>query len=651
MIKLEFKEYGTVEWVEIHKIINDQVSNGEVIFKDPKDAKTAFEELKAKYELRMSTAKGRTLSTNLKVIFRWLSGTSERRGLIKYENWEIAALVTQQMKNLMFQEKRVLDGSKIQCELGKKTPGTIMVSNLSNTTDDVSLKKFFKKRFPSYKILTACIFRQKDFRDTLAEGQDEITLEETIKNLADSPNDIVKFEVLPHKENDKNKISHRAELFTKNEEFANHLIQNLDQKVGFIGKGRVHVELSRSRTWRMDMRTYEVLKDELGNKIRELQKKLGESAEIAILGGEEAGQQSKKNKYQSPALRIRSGSKLKLEYLMSQFQKILLGYSYHLNNKAEIQKMSRKEGSDFCKKLQAELNTKIDLIKSQALIKILGSPANIEKAKLKIESYLNKENYYSQVIDFGGLNVRNLLKKDQELLKNIIANCPQVAFDLKLSQKKLTLTGPQKFVDEAYSLIMSTVEKNQNTDDKDGYLRVCPHCLDDMVQGYRLELCGHKLCTKCIEGHVRQTLSDGGSFPINCPVCEHYPQPISLADLRNNVPENILAKLWERSYAKFIEKNSTTYRKCHGIGCVNVYLVDDPKNPEVHCAMCFLRYCRKCQEEPPQMEQSTLESMLGNWHICKVPIIETTEQEKPIDQAPSPIKRFQYKGITIIEDS
>lgn len=349
-----FGIYGTVEWVEVHKIINDQVSNGEIVFKDPKDAKTAFEELKTKYDVRMSTAKGRMLSTNLKVIFKWFSGTSERRGLIKYENLEIAALVTEQMKNLMSQEKRVLDGSKIYCELGRKTLETIIVSNLSHTTDDVSLKKFFKKRFPSYKILTACVFRHKDFKEMIAEGQDEITLEETMKNLADSPNDIVKFEVLPHKENDKNKISHRAELFTKNEEFANHLIQNLDQKVGFIGKGRVHVELSRSRTWRMDMRTYEVLKDELGNTIRELQKKLGESAEIAILGGEEAGQQSKKNKYQSPALRIRSGSKLKLEYLMSQFQKILLGYSYHLNNKAEIQKMSRKEGNDFCKKLQAE---------------------------------------------------------------------------------------------------------------------------------------------------------------------------------------------------------------------------------------------------------------------------------------------------------
>ena len=598
-----FSKYGAVDWVEISRVYENGRSGGSAIFKNSDDAKTAYEKLQDVYEINSSSAKGRTINPSFKVVFKWFTGRSECRGLVKFADERIAQNVLEAVYDPNFDN--VLDDSTIKFSLNKTKPTLIMVGNLAEITDDISLKRYFKNAFPQYELLVCVVFRVDHFADQYKykKGLEDDEFANIINNFVERPDDIIKFEILPVSEDEKQKYRRRAELLTKSEELAQNFVDQFNYKTGILGRSRLHVEINRSRTWRIDNVTFGLIKRQLDETTKRIQEKMGGLVEISILGarGDSSHYKQKWDKYTSPALRVRSEEKTAMDYVMSEFQKIFLGFSYYLNNKIEFNKIARSEGKEFCNKVERSCRVRIYFIKSQSFLKIQGEPENIERAKEMIAEYLKPESEYTKLINFRGLNVRKLLKNDAELFKKIEEKYSRsVLFDLRLSLKKIILVGPKDKVDQAEAEIMSFINQNEDegkqTDATDE--TCCPICYEDLIHGYRLEYCGHKVCLSCLEKHVRLSVQDTSLFPINCPVCNEDPKPISQTDLRNSVPENILEKIWTNSYKNFLQKNLTKYCCCHSPGCENIYLLDDPKNPVVSCMMCSMKYCRKCKQQP-----------------------------------------------------
>jgi len=154
----------------------------------------------------------------------------------------------------------------------------------------------------------------------------------------------------------------------------------------------------------------------------------------------------------------------------------------------------------------------------------------------------------------------------------------------------------------------------------------CAICFGELSNSHRLQLCGHKFCTSCLESQIHNALKDISELPIKCGDCQKL---IALRDIRDIIQYDVLKKLYEASYKDFLQKNSEEYKNCPTPNCKQIFAAKI-ENDRVECDTCLKSYCRKClrvyhegltcEQYSKQIEdEKDLDKQIKNMNIKKCP--------------------------------
>jgi ATP-dependent RNA helicase DHX8/PRP22 len=246
-----------------------------------------------------------------------------------------------------------------------------------------------------------------------------------------------------------------------------------------------------------------------------------------------------------------------------------------------------KDGEKDLYEIQKKFSVYISREKFATILRVYGNKNNVDDAIKDLNSYLQtlkhkfhkrmkvKKGSFKKI--FGDLNLKTIKEKYQ--LQD---------FHFELTKNEITLVGSQDSVFKVVNLINETlllIKNDQITDE-------CDVCMDDIDNGYKLLLCGHKFCKECIIHKINSSISNFSTeYPIKCPLC---PEIILVKDLENLLSSESMDQVCSAGFRKY-QTQHDEYSFCITESC-SFFKV--PSNFFHDCPKCGKSFCVKCKKLP-----------------------------------------------------
>ena len=339
---------------------------------------------------------------------------------------------------------------------------------------------------------------------------------------------------------------------------------------------------------------YRIVEKELQHEIENLRQKHGDSVRI-FEDAKEGNTFDKGNR--EKGIRVIAKDPLTLDACCNALDQIMYGDSFSLKTLSQIRKMNLESTKDRLTQIENKLNVYMEFDKRRKQLKVFGESESRKKTIKELEILFSQppvKNIVQEKISFRFRPIRHLLKDNAAELSDLEQKFG-VNITYSLRNKEIIISGQNNKVTDAAKEVRRLIDlyaqkKEINEND-------CPICLDNITEGYRLQLCGHKFCHSCIAMELSETLQNNPEFPLVCSHCkiEGDDNGICVRDLQNILTYDELQTLWERSLAKYIGQNSKLFFQCYTPSCSQIFKHNSEKIFE--CDYCLKIYCKKCKSD------------------------------------------------------
>ncbi|KAK4840491.1 hypothetical protein QYF36_010129 [Acer negundo] len=314
-----------------------------------------------------------------------------------------------------------------------------------------------------------------------------------------------------------------------------------------------------------------------------------------------------------------------------------------------LQHLFSRDGINLKKSLQRDTGTYLLFDRQTHNVRIFGSPDNVAAAQKKLIRCLLTYHEGKQLeIHLRGGNLppdlmKEVVKKFGPDLHGLKKNVPGAEFTLNTRRHVISIQGGKELKQQVEERVYEIVQMSDASAEKPDGEAVCPICLCDIEEGYRLEACAHSFCRSCLVDQCESAIRNLDSFPICC-AREGCRTPILLTDLRSLLSGEKLEELFRASLGAYVASSRGTYRFCPSPDCPSIYRVADPGKigEPFFCGACYAETCTRCHlENHPQLscekyqeykedpDASLKEWRKGKQHVKNCPVcgftIEKTE--------------------------
>ncbi|KAG9443171.1 hypothetical protein H6P81_019025 [Aristolochia fimbriata] len=272
-----------------------------------------------------------------------------------------------------------------------------------------------------------------------------------------------------------------------------------------------------------------------------------------------------------------------------------------------VQLLVTKEGIRIMKAVQKETGTYILHDKRNLLVKVFGSLNSVAMAEdILIKSLLDLHESKQLEVHLRGNNLPHHLMKevvekfgaDLEGLKQKVHGAD---FKLDTHRHLISVKGSKELKQKVEEAILEVVDSLADVHPLQLDMEaICPVCLSEVEDCYKLENCGHDFCRNCLVNQCESVIRNHEGFPLLC-VHEGCQSEILLVDLKSLLSGDKLEELFRASLAVFVESSWGVYRFCPTPDCPLIYRVADPnttdEQPPFSCGACLVETCRRCHLE------------------------------------------------------
>jgi len=586
----------------------------------------------------------------LRVKIEWYAGKSDGAAHLVFKTSENANMFIQRVFSL----KPKLKGSDVLYEPAlpfydiedtsqmvllklTKNPKNLLLKNLKIDIDEVDIENMIR----DYKLDNGGHVHIKVFRspyqgeliiapeDIPSEIYTELIKQQIFTKLMISEEDILRINVYKPYEQTKVQVKGIAvnlgkadykrsvEVDVFDYTTARKIIDYFDENINFdiLTLGRLHCKLNFTRRRKIKWFQYRIIQKELKETISDLIDKMKNS--VIFHEPREQNENQNGKVPRDVSLRIIANDPLRLDECCKAIDPIVNGVPFYLKTVAQMKKARSEQMKQNYEQIEARHGVYINLRFKNKFLQVLGEK---ESRRLALEELENIFNTVEQVgwteakVNFKHRPVQHLLKNNAAKLAEIeskyieeIKNEDDTRVQRKTLQiryslihKEIIIKGKPGTVAEAVKEIRDLVYQKEEKEDLAD--NECPLCLSEVIDGYRLQLCGHNFCSTCIETELDERLNNSSDFPFYCSQCKSQAEgkpelkvmKICVKDLTNLLRASRVKVLWEKSLECYLLKNSALYFQCFSPDCPQIFRHNGQR--EFTCDYCLKSFCKDCQE-------------------------------------------------------
>lgn len=271
-----------------------------------------------------------------------------------------------------------------------------------------------------------------------------------------------------------------------------------------------------------------------------------------------------------------------------------------------VQLLFSRDGMSLMRSIQRDTGTYIFFDRQNVSIRIFGPIDRISIAENNLARSLLAlhENKQLEIHLRGDVHPADLMKEVVEKfgpdLHGLKEQVPGADFTLNARRQVITLRGNRELKQKAEEIVYKIAHSNGHMIEKmDNPASICPICLCEVEDEYRLEGCGHLFCLSCLLEQCDSVIKSHEGFPMRC-TQENCNALILLTDLRSLLSADKLEDLFRASLGAFVASSAGTYRYCPTPDCPSVYrnASSDPYSDSLFsCGACYVDTCTKCHME------------------------------------------------------
>jgi len=657
-----FRKKAKIAKVELNEVdLSTQLRHGVIRFLSPKDAEKVLNYYHSEKELAvfkakesqgqptLSILKGAARSKHqraLRARIEWFAGISDKAAHLTFLNSERAELFYQKVKlkkvKLRGEQEVYVDESDELIPLGSKrfevailkkvmNDKSLVIQKIRPDIDEIDIDDMIKEYELENNFVRVKVFRKEDYSNTFstenltAEFYTEIIRNQLSEKVGINEAEIVRidpYKPKPPRENMKGRIEtdyrRCVDVDVYDLSTARKIIDYFDGSTIFsvLTHGRMHCRLNFTRVRKMRQFEYRKIQKEVNDVIEALKDKKGNAIMIR-----ETFENSEDMKGRNKVLiRIVAADPLTLDECCRELDPLLNGSFFHFRTWPQV----KRSRDPLTRTKLEQIEAKYDVnyyMRPNKFVKIIGAEENKQLAMKEIEEYFNevdKKEWQTATVGFKFRPVRHIFEDDGKALTDIeekygvektMKNGEEVItrtlkIKASLITKEIIIRGKEhninKAVEEVRALVYKFGEKKDLDDNK------CPICLVEIIDGFRLQICGHKFCSSCLEAELEERLNNNPEFPFCCSKCKMLAEdeekkedievkPICLRDLGIIFPVDRLQVLWQRSMDSYLKKNTDKYFQCYSPNCPQIFRYSGDEQ-EFSCDYCLKSYCRKCMK-------------------------------------------------------
>jgi len=656
-----FKKRAKIAKVELNEVdLSTQLRHGVIRFLTPKDAEkvvkyysgekelAVFKSEKSQVQPVLNILKGAARSKHqraLRARIEWFTGFSDKSVHLSFLNIERAEIFYEKVR---LKKPKLRGGQEVYVTedymglLGSerddvailKTVNTrknLVIQRIRPDLDEIDVDDMIKEYELENNFVRVKVFRTPDNNNALssdninAEFYTEIIRNQLVEKVGIDEAEILRidpYKPRPQKENSGDNAENLRTDYRRwvdvdvyDLSTARKIIDYFDGSTLFsvLTHGRMHCRLNFTKVRTMRQFEYRKIQKEVNQVIEALKEEKGNT--IMIRENMENSEDMKgRNKV---FVRIMAADPLTLDECCRKLDPILNGVLFHFRTWPQI----KRSRDPLMRTKLEQIEAKYDVncyMRPNKFVKIIGAAVNKELAMKEIEEYFNevdKKEWQTVVVGFKYRPVRHIFEDDGKALNDIedkygiektMKNGAEVItrtlkIQASLISKDITIRGKEtninKAVEEVRALVYKFGEKKDLDDNK------CPICMAEIIDGFRLQICGHKFCLSCLEAELEERLNHNPEFPFCCSKCQMLAEkkedievkPICLRDLGMIFSLDRQQILWERSMGSYLKKNFDKYFKCYSSGCPQIFRFSEDQQT-FSCDYCLKDYCTKCKK-------------------------------------------------------
>ena len=651
-----FKKRAKIARIELNEVDQStQLRHGVVRFDSQKDAEKVMKYYKSEKELAVFKAKESEIVPSLSLLksaarsraqraFRarieWYTGVSEKSAHLSFLNPQRADLFYQKVKLkkpklrgrdvfvnedlMILQNDSGVDGVILKKVSREKN---LVLHKLTSDIDEIDINDMIKEYDLEKAFVGVKVFRESEITllapETLTpEIYTELIRHQLIEKVGLDAAEILRIEPYKPRQPKENPngmaenphVDHRrfVDVDVFDLSTARKIINFFEGREDFsvLTHGRMHCRLNFTKSRTLNQYLYRKIQKEVSNTIESLQEKWGNS--VMIRESIEASDQGKARN--RAVVRIVATDPLALDECCKVLDPLLNGTPFFFRTLAQLRKSKKPDTRTKMEQIEAKYDVSIILLAK--LLKVIGESDAKEKAMEEVAEFFNeveKKEWIKAVVGFKHRPIRHILENEGKALTDIeekytVKNgSGALTRNLKITYslvfKEIIIMGKEnnisKALEEVRALVNKFAEKDHLDDNK------CPICLAEIVEGYRLQICGHKYCFTCLEDELEERLNNNPEFPFCCSKCktkaeeekseEFEVKPICFRDLLNIFASDRLHVLYQRSLENYLKKNTDKYFNCYSPNCPQIFRHSEDEQ-EFSCDYCLKNYCKECKK-------------------------------------------------------
>ncbi|KAK8663837.1 hypothetical protein V6N13_083642 [Hibiscus sabdariffa] len=246
-----------------------------------------------------------------------------------------------------------------------------------------------------------------------------------------------------------------------------------------------------------------------------------------------------------------------------------------------LQYLFSRDGINLMRSLQRETRTYISFDRRSLNVRIFGSSdvAAVAQQKL-VQSLLSYHESKQLEVRLRGRGLppdmmKEVVKKFGPDLHGLKEKIPGAEFMLNTRHHIISICGDKEMKQKVEEIVLEIAKAGRDLAKRSESEVICPICLCEVEDGYRLEGCSHVFCCMCLVEQCESAIRNLDSFPVCC-AHRYCKAPILLTDLKSLLSTEKLEELFRASLGAFVASSGGTYPFCPSPDCPSVYRVSDP---------------------------------------------------------------------------
>ncbi|XP_010942622.2 ATP-dependent RNA helicase DEAH12, chloroplastic-like [Elaeis guineensis] len=268
--------------------------------------------------------------------------------------------------------------------------------------------------------------------------------------------------------------------------------------------------------------------------------------------------------------------------------------------------LQSRDGIVLMKSVERETRTCIMYDRQNMIVKVFGPQKAVDAAEVKlVRSVLSFHENKQLEIRLRGHNLppglmKEVVRRFGPDLQGLKEKVPGVNVILKTRDHILSVQGSNELKQKVEEIISEVTQSlgsgsafEQSLDEA-----ICPICLCELEEPFKLEECGHDFCRTCLIEQCESAIRSRDGFPLCC-TKKGCGTPLLLVDLKSLLCSDKLEELFRASLGAFVASSEGAYRFCPTPDCPSVYEVSTPNAAAGHfvCGACSAEVCTKCHLE------------------------------------------------------